>query len=254
MTVIRSRDNARVKRWARLVHEARARREAQRVVVEGVHLVGEALAARLRLHGLVVSESGMEKDAIRQLAAGHEPVVLADTVFRAFTDVETPQGIAAEIELPRLEPRGDAVFLEGVQDPSNVGAIIRTTAAFGAGELVLDRGCADAWGSKCLRAGMGGHFKVAIRQVTDFQGALDSFNGTLLCTVPTQGIPLRDADLKGKLGWVFGAEGAGVSEETTKRAQARVTIPMAAGSESLNVAAAAAICLYEAFSRSGAGS
>lgn len=249
--MITSKDNARVKRWAKLVQDARARREEGRVVLEGPHLVAEALQAGLAPLAVVVSESGLKREDVQKLLGRREPVVLADKVFKAIADAETPQGIAAEIAMPAIEPKGHCVFLEGVQDPSNVGAIVRTAAAFGAGEVVLDRGCADAWSPKTLRAGMGGHFKLAIRQVPDLGKALEGFDGTILCTVLSGGIALPEAELKSRLGWIFGSEGGGISEAVARRAAVRVRIPMAPGNESINVAAAAAICLYEAFSGTG---
>jgi TrmH family RNA methyltransferase len=254
MSVINSRDNARVKRWAKLVSDSSVRRSEKRVIVEGPHLVAEALKSGLKPLAFIVSESGLERAEIQKLLGGHEPVVLGDHIFGIVADAETPPGIAAEIEI-RTAPAasGHAVFLEGIQDPSNVGAILRSAAAFGVGEAVLDRGCADAWSPKVLRAGMGGHFKLALRQVADLRKELDVFKGKLVCTVSTQGLPLNQADLDGKLGWIFGAEGQGVSDATAAKAAVRVTIPMAPGTESLNVAAAAAICLYAGFN-SGSGS
>ena len=254
MTAIRSRDNARVKRWAKLVRDSSARRSEKRVILEGAHLVAEALQSGLKPLALIVSESGLQRAEIQKLLGRHEPVVLGDRVFSTVADAETPPGIAAEIEMPSAPAAaGHAIFLEGIQDPSNVGAILRSAAAFGVGEVVLDRGCADAWSPKVLRAGMGGHFKLALRQVADLAKALDAFDGTLVCTASTQGLALNKADLNGKLGWIFGAEGQGVSEATAAKAALRVTIPMAPGTESLNVAAAAAICLYASFN-SGSGS
>jgi RNA methyltransferase, TrmH family len=247
--VISSRDNARVKRWARLQQDARFRREERKAIVEGPHLVAEALQAGLEPLSLLVSESGLRQAGIQKLLANREPVVLSDSVFKLVADADTPQGIAAEIAIPHIEARGHCVFLEGVQDPSNVGAILRSAAAFGVGEVVLDGSCADAWGPKAMRAGMGGHFKLAIRQVPDIAAELDRFGGKLLCTVLNGGTPLRQAELDGRLGWVFGSEGGGISEAVAKRASLSVTIPMAPRTESINVAAAAAICLYEAFAR-----
>jgi RNA methyltransferase, TrmH family len=101
---------------------------------------------------------------------------------------------------------------------------------------------------------MGGHFRLALRQVASLAEAFGAFEGRLVCTVPANGVALRESDLRGRLGWIFGAEGRGLSEATARRAHLRVTVPMARGTESLNVAAAAAICFYEAFSRPGAGS
>jgi len=251
MTVIRARDNPRVKRWARLAADSRFRRSEKRILIEGPHLVAEAMESGLKMHALIVSESGLKRKEIRQLIGAREPVVLGDPVFGLVADAETPPGIAGEFEVSTAEGKnsGPALFLEGIQDPGNVGAILRSAAAFGAGEVVLDRACADPWSPKVLRAGMGGHFRLAVRQVADLAESVGDSRGTTICTVSSGGMPLGEIELRGRIGWIFGAEGKGVSEALARRAAMRATIAMAPGSESLNVAAAAAICLYETFSR-----
>lgn len=249
--MITSRDNARVKRWAKLVRDGAFRRQERRAIVEGPHLVAEMFHAGVRPAALMVSESGLRRDEIQQLLGKREATVLADPVFKVIADADSPPGIAAEMAIPEGEPQSGrhAVFLEGVQDPSNVGAILRTAAAFGVGEVVLDRACADPWSPKTLRAGMGGHFRLAVRTADRLADELKAFDGTLLCTVPSEGLPLRQAPLEGRLGWVFGSEGHGISPKVAEQAAVHISIPMSKGSESLNVAAAAAICLYEAFNR-----
>lgn len=221
------------------------------MLIEGPHLVAAALSAGIRPSALLATEAALGKPEVGSLVRQSrlEPVVLSAPVFDAIADAETPPGIAAEIPLPELKRDGPAVFLEGIQDAGNVGAIIRSAAAFGIATVTLDRQCADAWSPKVLRAGMGGHFAIGIRQVDDLVAA--TAGTRLICTVVHGGRTLRDADLSGA--WAFGAEGAGLSAPLLAKAAERVTIPMAGG-ESLNVAAAAAICLYEAFSRPGGGS
>ena len=249
MSVIRSRENPRVRRWAKLAADPRFRRDEKRALIEGPHLVAEALRAGIEPIALIVSEAGLERPEIRALLGGRQAAVLGGRIFALVADAQTPPGIAAEIAIP--QPQGDpaktAVFLEGIQDPSNVGAILRSAAAFGAGEVVLDRACADPWSPKALRAGMGGHFRLGLRQVPDLEKALEGFAGITVCAVPAGGMLLKDSALRGRLGWIFGAEGRGVSEAVVRRAALKVTIPMAPGAESLNVAAAAAICLYQTF-------
>ncbi|HET7364637.1 MAG TPA: RNA methyltransferase [Burkholderiales bacterium] len=254
--IIRSRDNARVKRWAKLARDARLRRAERRAIIEGPHLLAAALDARLAPVELLATEAALADAEIAALARRSRlhPVVLSPGAFAAIADARTPPGIAAEIALPELRRDGPSVFLEGVQDAGNVGAIIRSAAAFGVGEVLLDRHCADPWSPKVLRAGQGGHFALGIRQTDDFAAALAGFRGRLICTVARGGRSLRDVELGGRLGWAFGGEGAGLSSATLAGASEKVTIPLAAGAESLNVAATAAICLYEAFSRSGGGS
>jgi TrmH family RNA methyltransferase len=206
----------------------------------------------------VVSESGLARPEIAGLIeqAGTPPVVLADRLFGATFDVDSPQGIAAEISTDATAlaaGQGAFVFLEGVQDPGNVGAIIRSAAAFGAACVVVDGKCADPWSPKALRGGMGGHFALEVRQCRALDQELHAFQGRIVAAVSSGGERLDRAQLAGPLGWLFGSEGAGLSPALAALAGQRVTIPIAASSESLNVAAAAAICLYEAASRRGRG-
>ena len=206
---------------------------------------------------ILATEESLAGKEVAGLAkqAGREPVLLSPSAFRAIADADTPQGIAAEIEIPKPRlVKGDCVFLEGIQDPGNVGAILRSAAAFGAGAAVLDRACADPWSPKVLRAAVGGHFALSVQQVAGLEDALEGFTGRLVCTVARDGRPLGEADLAGRIGWIFGSEGAGVSAALQARAALRVTIPVSPGTESLNVAAAAAICLYQKVSRPAARS
>ena len=255
MSVICSRANPRVRRWRRLVEDAGERRREKLAIIEGVHLVTAFLDARGTPEALMVSESGQRKREIASILqrAGKAPAVLADAVFRSIADTDAPAGIAAEIALPRstVEPKTSAgcVFLEGIQDPGNVGAILRNAAAFGIRDAVLGRGCADAWSPKVQRAAMGAHFGMRLVEHADLAALIDRFGGKVVCAVPHGGIPLASADLSGRLGWLLGAEGRGVSATLAARATLRVSIPMSGFSESLNVAAAAAICFYEASKR-----
>jgi TrmH family RNA methyltransferase len=234
-----SRDNPKVKHWTKLASDGRYRKSKGRALIEGPHLVEAAIQAGVEIHALLVSEKA------RSNVVG-EPILLSERVFAGIVDANTPQGIAAEISIPAAKvEEGDTVFLEGVQDPGNVGAIIRSAAAFGVRNVVLDDACADPWSPKVLRAGMGGHFHVAIDNA--FDARLKNFRGTLACTVVSGGSAF--GDIPKPVGWVFGREGRGVSAAVVRLARLKVTIRMAPGTESLNVAAAAAICLYEGFRR-----
>lgn len=251
MSVLSSRDNPRVRRWIRLARDASLRRKERRALIEGPHLLAAALEHGHKPAALLATEEAAADAEIARLISGLRPVLLSKAVFKAIADAETPPGVAAEIAIPESSRKNAsrAVFLEGVQDPSNVGAIIRSAAAFGVGRVVLDRGCADSWSPKALRAGMGGHFALDIAQIEDLGEQIEAFRGTVACTVPRGGVALAEAPLERNLAWLFGGEGRGLSDAIIQRADLRVTIPMAAGTESLNVAAAAAICLYQASCR-----
>lgn len=251
MSVLRSRANPRVRRWQRLAHEARARRAESRALIEGPNLVAAYLDSGGAPEALIVSESGAAKREIEELVrrAGVAPVVLSDAVFRTIADAETPQGIAAEIAIPAarvsLVDSPGCVLLDGIQDAGNVGAILRSAAAFGVRDVLLGAGCADPWSPKVLRAAMGAHFSLRIGASRNPVADVERFGGTVACTVPRGGVPIGEADLKGRILWIFGAEGAGIRGELAACADLKVTIPMRGTAESLNVAAAAAICFYE---------
>jgi TrmH family RNA methyltransferase len=263
MAVIRSRDNSRVKDWMRLALEPRVRRERALALIEGVHLLETYLQQGGRPASLIVSETGFARTEIASLVqrAGVEPVVLAEGLFNRISDAESPVGIAAEIAIP--DSKVDAaesdgcIFLDGLQDAGNVGAILRTAAAFGVRDVVLGRGCADPWSPKALRAGMGGHFFLRISAVADLAAEVGRFGRVTLCTVAHGGEPIDLLDLAGRVGWIFGNEAAGVTKAVEAAATHRATILTPGGAESLNVAASAAVCLYERhrqLSKRGAGS
>jgi RNA methyltransferase, TrmH family len=253
-----SRDNPRVRRWRALTLDARERRKQQRAIIEGENLILAFLQAGGRVEQLMLSKTGSGSARLVALAgqAGKSPAVLADALFRSIAGSETPAGIAAEIALPASRPdlprSAACVLLEGVQDAGNVGAILRSAAAFGIRDAVLAEGCADLWSPKVLRAAAGAHFSMRLAERADLAAAIGEFGGRVACTTPLGGVPLEDADLSGRMGWLFGSEGRGVSAPLAARAALKVTIPMRGRIESLNVAAAAAICFRE-FSRRGAG-
>jgi len=255
MNVLRSRANPRVRRWQRLIRDPKARRAQARALIEGPRLVGACLASGGAIEELLVSQSGMGKREISSLVdrAGVELIVLSDAVFRAIVDVETPQGIAAEVVIPALAPAlaesQSCVMLDRVQDAGNVGAILRSAAAFGMQDVLLTSGCADPWSPKVLRAAMGGHFSLRIGASRNPVSDVERFPGNVACAVPHGGVPIANADLSGPVLWIFGSEAAGVRGDLVSRADLRVTIPMPGAVESLNVGAAAAICFYEASRR-----
>jgi TrmH family RNA methyltransferase len=257
MSVITSRDNPRVRRWRDLTREPRVRRDLKRAMIEGDHLVSACLHSGRRIEALVLSKSASTNAEFLKMSkdAGVSPTVLADSVFKAIADTGSPAGIAAEIAIAPvtqdLNTAQACVFLETIQDAGNVGAILRSAAAFGIPHAVLGTGCADAWSPKVLRAGMGAHFSMAILENADLDAAIARFGGKVACTVPRGGIALAEADLSGRVGWLLGAEGQGVSEALAARVPLKISIPMPGSTESLNVAAAAAICFYE-FSRRAA--
>jgi TrmH family RNA methyltransferase len=150
-----------------------------------------------------------------------------------------PTAIAA------VDGKKDAILLDGVQDPGNVGTLLRTAAAAGIKQALLSPGCASAWSPKVLRAGQGAHFALAIHEDVDLAAFMANYSGTTAVTCLDGATSLYEAKWQGSLAWIFGAEGQGVRPDLIAAALLRIRIPMPGAVESLNVGAAAAVCLFE---------
>lgn len=249
MRHIGSRENEQFKALRALAGDPRGH---GRTLVDGIHLVATCLACGIGVKQLLVSESGRNNAEIVALLQGAEKIdrlSLRDSLFRELSGVNAPTGIAAVIDIPVAPtgwPMGDAVLLDAVQDAGNVGAILRTAAAAGVRDVLLGPGCAGAWTPRVLRGGQGAHFSLAIREQVDPAAALAACPAISVATVASGGTSLYQLDLSGPILWLVGNEGAGLSAELVAAAKLRATIPLAAGTESLNVAAATAVCLFEA--------
>lgn len=253
--LLSSRDNPRLKRLAALAASAHERRERGQTLIDGAHLLDAVLGAGILPLEVCVSESGRERPEILalldRLPAGFTPICVPDALFARMSPVDTPTGILASIALPvpgpqAMEHGGSVVVLDGIQDPGNLGTILRTVAAVGIEQVWLSSGCAQAWSPKVLRAGMGAHFRLCIHERVDALARLAGWRGKVVATgVDADARTFFDADLRGPLAWLFGAEGQGVSPALRARADEILNIPMAEGVESLNVAAAVAVCLFE---------
>ncbi|MDK9705109.1 MAG: RNA methyltransferase [Sulfuritalea sp.] len=254
---ITSRDNPGFKALRALVDEPRRHGRAW---LDGIHLVATCFERGTGVRQLLASESGQQNAeiaALLQAAAGVDCVILRDSLFREISGLGNPTGVAAVIDIPPApagEIRGDAVLLDTVQDAGNVGTILRTAAAAGVRDVLLGPGCAAAWSPRVLRAGQGAHFSLAIREQAELAAALAASPATSVATVARGGASLYQLDLTGPILWLVGNEGAGLSPELVAAAKIRVTIPLAGGIESLNVAAATAVCLFEASRQRLAGS
>jgi len=201
---------------------------------------------------VAVSASGMQRNEIQGLLQ-RLPVLnsfqLPDSLFNELSPVSSPAGILAIANIPasKMQPEKSqfGVLLEDIQDTGNLGSILRSAAASGADCAFLSKDCAFAWSPKTLRAAMGAHFKLPIFENSDLSAVVRHFNGKIIATDPDAKKTLYETDCCGPVAFIFGNEGAGVSPSLLKSADERVMIPMPGKMESLNTAAAAAICLFE---------
>jgi TrmH family RNA methyltransferase len=245
---ITARDNPLLQRIRKLNADPAAYRKQGLVWLEGDHLVSAALQRGLRLHDLVLSSSAWDSRVDWRIwgdQAGRVAVV-SDELFRGLSSLESPARIGALIETPAPAAMSEAAFsvvLDRLQDAGNVGSILRSAGAFGVVQILALKGTAALWSPKVLRAGMGAHFGLRLiegLQVEDLKG----LRVPLLATSSHAGLVLGQAVLPSPCAWVLGHEGQGVGAELMARCTHTVSIPQPGGEESLNVAAAAAICLF----------
>lgn len=244
--LIRSRDNALLKDLRRLAQDSTAYRRQGRVWLEGDHLCRAALHRGVHPAMAVFSESCWQAQAAQWEGAGSRTVVLDDALFQSLSALESPSHMGFVIDLPpmpELQPHAPSVVLDGLQDAGNVGAVLRSAAAFGFRQVLAIKGTAALWSPKVLRAGMGAHFGLQLLEGLHADDAA-RLQVPLLATSSHQGEFLHKARLPWPCAWALGHEGQGVSQQIAERAAQWVRIVQPGGEESLNVAAAAAICLH----------
>lgn len=252
MKHITSRDNPLFKQLKALAGSTQQRRKTGQSLLDGVHLADAYLAAGLTPLWCVVSErhAGMaEVDAILARLSGERVIVLADALFGQLSTVVNGIELVFVIETPvnalPAQIEEDCIILDAIQDNGNVGSILRSAAAAGIRLAILGNGCAFAWSPKTLRAAMGAHFNLRIVE----HCAPEQIASRLV--VPVYGTSshaehtLYDLPLRQPAAWVMGNEGSGVTEPWQALITRSVRIPQPGGQESLNVAAAAAVCLFE---------
>jgi TrmH family RNA methyltransferase len=249
---ISSAANARLVQVRRLLRDPGAYRKTGLLWIEGEHLL-QACVQRGRVPSQVlVSESAWQRPALRALAMPAQQVgLLSDALFATISGLDSPAGIGALV--PWTEPapiRTDAaaVVLDRIQDAGNVGSILRSAAAFGVAQVLALKGTAALWSPKVLRAGMGAHFALQLHESLDLQD-LQALTVPWVATSSHVAATLHDAALPQPCAWIFGHEGQGVDAALAARCALTLRIVQPGGEESLNVAAAAAICLHESVRR-----
>ena len=264
--LISSKDNSQVKALKRLIHQPK--RTDDLMVVEGVHacqLLLKHQSAKnedMSVMRVWVGSSAMDNTEVQQLvravsAHGTPVIELTNAVFRDISSLEQGVSLIFEVSRPQLfglptelatrAITGNVVLLDGIQDPGNMGSIIRSCAAAGLTEIWLSEHCVNPYSAKVLRAGVGAHFGVTIRERIDLLAAVAQLKQANIHVCATSSHTTQSIythDLNRPIAWLMGNEGAGLSEVLLAQADERLTIPMALG-ESLNVAAATAVCLFE---------
>ena len=252
MEQITSRQNSLVKTLKRLADNKRARLDAGLVLSEGDHLLSTMLEAGVRPSLVAVVERVASTPLIQNLLQRCELarcVTIADAIFDQIAPADAPSGLLALSPLPKPialpNTQSDTLVLEAVQDPTNVGSLIRTAVAAGVTQIILSAGSADVWSPRCLRSAQGAQWLAQIYPDQSLPDFLQAYQGDIVATVLAGGQSLYTQVFAQQVAWLFGNEGQGLTAELVAMADRRVTIPMPGAMESLNVNAAAAVCLFE---------
>lgn len=257
-TSITSRDNPLLKRLRVLAQDNTAYRKQGQIWLEGDHLCRALLARGHRPAIAVFTETGWMHAPHDLRDASDHTVTVPDALMTGISGLESPASVAFVWDLPVAngpESGKASVVLDRLQDAGNVGSILRSAAAFGFGQVLALKGTAALWSPKVVRAGMGAHFGLTLVEGL-LADDLASLGVPLILTSSHQGEWLHRCELPWPCAWILGHEGQGVSEVLKSSAQRTVRIAQPGGEESLNVAAAAAICLHAsaAARASGGGS
>ncbi|MEB3103119.1 TrmH family RNA methyltransferase [Ferviditalea candida] len=255
---IRSVNNPKVKQWAELMTK-KGRDKQEKFLTEGIHLVQEALASGARIEALIYSlERGFPDEVDRGMIESGRPLEIfgvAEAVLSKITDARSPQGVCAVIEKPGIpletllksEP-SLAVLVDGVQDPGNLGTIIRSADAVGADAVIVGQGTVDVYNPKTVRSTMGSLFHIPVVEA-DLPQLLHSMQSEPIQIVNTSlqaQMSCYEADFTRRTWFLVGNEAGGVSAEAAQYADTHIKIPMHGQAESLNVAMATTVLLYEA--------
>jgi RNA methyltransferase, TrmH family len=247
--VISSRGNQHFKHLKKLNESPRYRHEVQQTILDGMHLI-ESYAECFGSPDSIALIEGGNIDKIKSyLNEDTQVLEFPAGLFSEIAPVISPTGILASINIPHLEApkkQNCILLLEDIQDPGNLGSILRSAGASGVDLVYLSDHCADLWSPKVLRGGQGAHFHLPCIEKVNFSDITKTFTGKIFATT-LSGKSIFQEDLKGPVAFIFGNEGNGIHSETMRLTSHSIHIPMEKGIESLNVSAAVSICLYEKY-------
>lgn len=248
---IHAKDNAKIKHLRGLCEQANIRRKHQQTVLEGIHLIDAWLkAGKQKLSAVFLTAEALEHQELQSLLPAFEcPIYsIPATLYQDIRTLGPGIDVMAVIDTPTptqtLNLNQDMLILEGLQDPGNVGTLLRTAAAAGIKQIVCSTGTAAIWSPRVLRAGMGAQFSLSIYEHQDITALLPQMTLPVYVTSSHAEASLYALDLKQPCAWLMGNEGQGASEFAMQHSTP-IGIPQPGGQESLNVAIAGAVCLYE---------
>lgn len=248
---ITSTQNQNFKIWRQLGSSAKTRAGIGQTIVEGIHGCEAYLKAGFSPAFCIVGDSALEDPEVIEILQKIELediITVPDSLFEVLSSVDHGIGLLFVIDIPKVELfglEGDAMILDDVQDPGNVGTLLRTAAAAGVKDVYLSTSTASAYAPRVIRAGMGAQFTLNIYENVNIVNLIKESSVEVVSTSPSADKTLYQKNLTTPVAWIFGNEGRGVSEEVLELCSDTLLIPQESAVESLNVAASAAVCLFE---------
>ena len=253
MKKISSAQNPLVKKLVQLSEKQSFRNKQKMTIIEGAHLTVEWLKRFGAPDFCVISSSSKRSEEVEEIIQKceelkTETIELEAKIYSKISPVIEGLGVLFVVKIPETQGVNfceDAIILDRVQDPGNLGTILRSAVGFGVKQIICSKGTVSAWSPKVLRAGMGAHFKLQIFENQDLSEVISKIETPIFATSLQAEKMIYDEDFTTKTTWVFGNEGTGVSSELLSKVKKQVIIPQTGEIESLNVAMAATVCLAE---------
>ena len=247
---LESKDNPKIKHLRGLIEQNAYRKKQGQTILEGTHLVLSWLDSKRPIKSIFTTEQAINHADFDRIAEQYQGAVfiLSESLYKDISTLGTSIACLAIVDLPSsseaLNFSEDTLILDNIQDPGNVGTLLRSAAAAGIEQVVCTKGSASLWSPRVLRAGMGAHFSLNTFENIALEDILTKFKIPVYATSSHQSENLYSKNLRKQCVWILGNEGQGVSEYALQHAEA-VAIPQPGGQESLNVAIAGSICFFE---------
>lgn len=247
---LESKDNPKIKHLRGLIEQSSFRKKNRQTVLEGTHLSLAWLEQNRSIHSIFTTEVAYSHPDLEKIVSMYEGnvFVLSESLYNDISTLGTSLACLAIVDLPSsnqaLNFKEDTLILDNIQDPGNVGTLLRSAAAAGIEQVVCTKGSASIWSPRVLRAGMGAHFSLQTYENIALEDLLEKFTIPVYVTSSHQSESVYSKNLRKQCVWILGNEGQGASNYALKHAEA-VSIPQPGGQESLNVAIAGSICFFE---------
>lgn len=247
---LESKDNPKIKHLRGLIEQNSYRKKQGQTVLEGSHLCLAWLEQNRKINAIFTTENALKHPDLNDILDQYQGTVfvIGESLYKDLSTLGTTLACLAIVDLPSssqaLDYQADTLILENVQDPGNVGTLLRSAAAASIQQIVCTKGSASLWSPRVLRAGMGAHFSLQTFENIQLEEILEQFKIPVYVTSSHRSTSLYAKDLSQPCVWILGNEGQGVSDYALAHAEA-VTIPQPGGQESLNVAIAGSVCFFE---------